>query len=81
MRTISKDEKVFLGADINGHIGRKAYSYSLVHEGFGFSVRNKSGENQLMFALAKELAIANSNFRKKYEHLITYKSGSTQRET
>ena len=37
--------------------------------------RNKSGENLLEFALANELVIANSIFRKKDEHLITYKSG------
>ena len=38
-------------------------------------IRNESGENLLDFALAKELVIANSIFRKKDEHLITYKSG------
>ena len=38
--------------------------------------RNESGENLLEFALAKELVIANSIFRKKEEHLITYKSGT-----
>ena len=36
--------------------------------------RNESGENLLEFALAKELVIENSIFRKKDEHLITYKS-------
>ena len=37
--------------------------------------RNESGENLLEFALAKELVIANSIFRNKEEHLISYKSG------
>ena len=36
--------------------------------------RNESGENLLEFALTKELVIANSIFRKKDEHLITYKN-------
>ena len=37
--------------------------------------RNESGENLLDFTLAKDLVIANSIFRKKEEHLTTYKSG------
>ena len=75
MRTIPEDEKVFLGGDFNRHIGRDAGNYNSVHGGFGLGARNESGENLLEFALAKELVIANSIFRKKDEHLITYKSG------
>ena len=74
MRTIPEDEKVFLGGDLNGHIGRDASNYNLVHGGFGLGARNESGENLLDFVLAKKLVIANSIFRKKDEHLITYKS-------
>ena len=37
--------------------------------------RNESEENLLEFALAKDLLIANSIFRKKKEHLTIYKSG------
>ena len=48
---------------------------NLVHGGFGLVAGNESGENLLEFALAKELVIENSIFRKKNEHLITYKSG------
>ena len=74
MRTITEDEKVFLRGDFNGHIGRDAGNYYSVHGGFGLGARNESGENLLEFALAKELVIANSIFRKKDEHLTTYKS-------
>ena len=73
--TISADENVFIGGDFIGHIGKETYNYSLVHGGFGHGVRNESGENLLKFALAKELLITNSIFRKKDEHLITSKSG------
>ena len=75
MRTIPEDEKVFLGGDFNGHIGRDADNFNLVHGGFGLGARNESGENLLEFFLAKSLVIANSIFRKKDEHLTTYKSG------
>ena len=37
--------------------------------------KDESGEKLLDFALAKDLVIANSIFRKKDEHLTTYKSG------
>ena len=67
--------KAFVCRDFNGHIGRNADNYNPVHGGFGLGARNEGGENLLEFALAKELVIANSIFRKKYEHLITYKSG------
>ncbi|XP_057524007.1 uncharacterized protein LOC130803822 [Amaranthus tricolor] len=73
--TIPADEKVFICGDFNGHIGKETVNYNLVHDGFGYGVRNESGEILLEFALVKELVIANSIFRKNDEHLITYKSG------
>ena len=74
MRTIPKDEKVFLGGDFNGNIGRDAGNFNSVHEGFGLGVRNESGENLLEFVLTKDLVIAKLIFRKKDKHLTTYKS-------
>ncbi|XP_057550510.1 uncharacterized protein LOC130828560 [Amaranthus tricolor] len=73
--TIPANEKVFLGGDFNGHIGKEATNYNSIHGGFGYGVRNESDESLLELVLAKELVIANSIFRKKDEHLITYKSG------
>ena len=75
MGNISRDEKVFIGGDFNGHIGKEADSYKSVHGGFGLGVRNESGEQLLHFPLAHNLVIANSIFRKKEENLITYNSG------
>ncbi|XP_057547456.1 uncharacterized protein LOC130826002 [Amaranthus tricolor] len=75
IRTIPHDEKVFAGGDFNGHIGRDAGNFNSAHGGFGLGARNESGENLLEFALAKDLVIANSIFRKKEENLTTYKSG------
>ena len=75
MSTILDDEKVFLGGDFNGHIGRDAGNFNSVHGGFGLGARNESGEKLLEFALEKDLVIENTIFRKKDEHLTTYKSG------
>ncbi|XP_057540590.1 uncharacterized protein LOC130818436 [Amaranthus tricolor] len=50
-------------------------SYSSEARRAKHGARNESGESLLEFALAKELVIENSIFRKKDEHLITYKSG------
>ena len=74
MRSIPEDEKVLLGGDFNGHIGRDAGNFNSVHEGSGVGARKESRENLLEFALAKNLVIANSIFRKKDDHLTTYKS-------
>ena len=55
-------------------MGREANKYHSFLRGFSFSVRIESEDNFLEFALAKELVIANSLFRNKNDHLITYKS-------
>ena len=73
--TILVDEKVFIWRDFNGHIGKEADNYKLVHGYFGYNIKNESRENLLKFLLAKELVIAKSIFRKTSEHFITYKSG------
>ena len=63
--TIPADEKVFIGGDFNGHIGKEVVNYNSVHGGFDYGVRNKTGEILLEFALEKELVIANSIFSKR----------------
>ena len=39
--TIPADEKVFIGGDFNGRIGKEAVNYNSVHSGFGYGVRNE----------------------------------------
>jgi hypothetical protein len=46
-----------------------------VHGGFGYGSRNQEGEGILNFALAYELFVANTLFRKRVSHLITFSSG------
>jgi len=44
----------------------------------GYGVRNSGGVSLLDFAVAYELSIANSYFRKRDEHFVTFKSGSSR---
>lgn len=44
----------------------------------GFGTRNESGGEILEFAVAYDLAVANTYFKKRKEHLVTFKSGSNE---
>ena len=47
----------------------------MVHGGYGFGDRNNFRAAILDFAVAYDLIVANTFFRKRDEHLITFKSG------
>jgi hypothetical protein len=49
--------------------------FERVHGGFGYGEQNQEGENILKFAIAYDLMVANTLFRKKKSHLITFSSG------
>ncbi|KAL5153310.1 Craniofacial development protein 2 [Glycine soja] len=74
---IPQGEKVFLGGDLNGHVGSVARGFEGVHGGFGLGEMNGEGKSILEFSEALDLSIANTWFKKREEHLITYKSGGT----
>ena len=74
---IPQGEKVFLGGDLNGHVGSVARGFEGVHAGFGLGEMNGEGKSILEFSEALDLSIANTWFKKREEHLITYKSGGT----
>ncbi|PWA87966.1 hypothetical protein CTI12_AA123880 [Artemisia annua] len=69
------DHRLIIGGDLNGHIGAAADGYAGVHGGFGFRVRNDEGRSILEFATAHDLVVANSFFKKRDVHLITFQSG------
>ncbi|KAM2986083.1 hypothetical protein FF2_006407 [Malus domestica] len=71
-------EKLFIGGDLNGHVGRETSNYGGFHGGHGFGERNEDGEAILDFAMAYDLFLANTFFKKREEHVITYKSGSSK---
>ncbi|XP_054785632.1 uncharacterized protein LOC129292133 [Prosopis cineraria] len=78
IRHIPQSEKIFIGGDFNGHVGREAGQYARVHGGFGFGELNNEGQTLLDFSLAYDFKIANTCFKKRDEHLITYKSGASR---
>ena len=64
--------------DWNGHAGRAGTGYREVHGGMGYG-RPKpdvEGESILDYALAFDLLLRNTCFKKRDSHLITYKSGN-----
>ncbi|RZB42550.1 Craniofacial development protein 2 [Glycine soja] len=77
LQDIPQGEKVFLGGDLNGHVGSVARGFEGVHGGFGLGEMNGEGKSILEFLEALDLSIANTWFKKRAEHLITYKSGGT----
>ncbi|KAH1190889.1 Pre-mRNA-processing protein 40B [Glycine max] len=77
LQDIPQGEKVFLGGDLNGHVGSGARGFEGVHGGFGLGEMNGEGKSILEFSEALDLSIANTWFKKREEHLITYKSGGT----
>jgi hypothetical protein len=67
-------EKLFIG-DLDGYVGSTRVGLDGVHGGFGYGSRNQEGEGILNFALAYDLIVANTLFRKRISHLITFSSG------
>jgi exonuclease III len=41
--TVPISEKVFIGGDLNGHVGATNVGYERVHGGFGYGSRNEGG--------------------------------------
>jgi hypothetical protein len=73
--TVPISEKLFIGGDLNGHVGATNVGYERVHGGFGYGSRNEGGKDVLNFALAYDLLLANTLFRKRESHLVTFHSG------
>ena len=67
--------KLFIGGDLNGHVGATNIGFERVHGGFGYGSRSQEGEDILNFALAYDLLIANTFFSKRESHLVTFRSG------
>jgi hypothetical protein len=68
-------EKLFIGGDLNGHVGSTRVGFDGVHGGFRYGSRNQEGEGILKFALAYDLIIVNTLIRKRVSHLVTFSSG------
>ena len=80
IESILKEERIVLGADLNGHVGEGNIGNEEIMERYGSGTRNKEGSMVVDFGKIMGLAIVNTYFKKKDEHRVTYKSGgkSTQ---
>jgi hypothetical protein len=75
VRGVSNSEKLFIGGDFNDHVGTAKGGFEMVHGGFEYDEQNPEGEKILNFAITYDLIVANTFFRKKKSHLITFNSG------
>ncbi|ESN99348.1 hypothetical protein HELRODRAFT_162879 [Helobdella robusta] len=75
VRKTPSSEIPLICGDLNGHVGDKANGFHGVHGGFGYGSQNEDGIRILEFAESHELSLFDTYFKKRAEHLITYKSG------
>ena len=75
---IPRSELLIPCGDWNSHVGRAGTEYREVHGGMGYgrSEPDVEGERILEYALAFDLLLGNTCFKKRDSHLITYKSGN-----
>ena len=80
IESVSKQERIVLGADLNGHVGEENIGNEKIMGRYGAGTRNKQGSMVADFAKRMDLAVVNIYFKKKNEHRVTYKNGrkSTQ---
>ena len=74
VRAVPSSEKFFIGGDLNGHVGTSSAGFEAVHGSFGYGIRNQEGEKVLDFAIAFDLMIISTFFRKRQSHLVTFSS-------
>ncbi|XP_028061331.1 craniofacial development protein 2-like [Camellia sinensis] len=73
LQEIPVGENLVIGGDFNGHVG---VDKKKVHGGYDFGDRNKDAESILDFILTFDLVVANTMYKKRDEHLVTFNSGS-----
>lgn len=71
---IPRAEKIFLGGDLNGHVGKDRVGYEMVHGGQGFGAQNKHVVFILYFVLASDTGTVNTFYKKIDNHLVTFRS-------
>ena len=80
VKAIPSSEKLFIGGDLNGHVGASSTGFEAAHGGFGYGRRNQEGEDVLDFATTFDMMVANTFFQKRKSHLVTFSSGFSCRQ-
>ena len=77
IQEVSRSDRVMVTGDMNGHVGKRLDGFDDVMRCFGLRERNQEGE---MLRLCQEhnMKVMNTYFKKRREHLITYKSGNIE---
>jgi hypothetical protein len=76
IRWVSSSEKIFIGGDLNGHVGTIREGFERVHGGFEYGEQNQEGEDILNFAIAYDFMVANTMifiFRYAFSEIETWK--------
>ena len=74
IESISTEERIVLGADLNGHVGKENIKREEIMGRYCAGTRNKERSMVVNFGKRMDLAIVNTYFKKKDEHRVTYKS-------
>ena len=75
MEKIPRNERILVGADLNGHVGEGNNGDEECMGRHGLGKINNEGQAVVDFAKRRELAITNTYFVKKPAHRVTYSSG------
>ena len=78
MERIPRTERIIIAGDMNAQVGENCDGYEGVHGGLGFRRRNLEGERLLEVAEAADMTTLSTMFKKRRNHLITYKSGGNE---
>ena len=74
IESVSKEERIVLGADLNGHVGEGNIGDDKIMGGYGAGTINKEELMVVDFGKRIDLAVVNTYFKKKDEHRETYKN-------
>ena len=67
IESISKEERIVLGTDFNGHVGKGNIEDKEMMGRYGAGTKNKEGSMVVDFGKRMDLAIVNTYFKKKDE--------------
>jgi len=80
LSSTEETESIFVGGDLNGHVGEGVDGFDGVHGGNGYGKRNTEGEMLLEFAMAMDLIVCNTFFKKEVCKKVTFESGENRSE-
>ncbi|KAK6765126.1 hypothetical protein RB195_025170 [Necator americanus] len=80
VQSLQGEEVLLIGGDFNELVGSRKDGFESCHDGYGYGARNDDGlrKKNLEYAVASDLIIANTQYRKRKSHLITYTRGGRE---